>query len=181
MCILSIDITQKIVYNINVKSREPISTPPKERWQHGETATTNHWRESTMKNVNTIHDQIAANREQWFQYIHKIKTNLATLETLYAAQIDNTPAQTVAAYVQEVGYDAAVEVIASLVNRSAWDGRISHRSAEWANAQENSWNEEACSRLSIYTNRIHMVHLNQIAQALIEYQPATMEDIITQK
>ncbi len=134
-----------------------------------------------MKNINTIHDQIAANREQWFQYIHKIKTNLATLETLYAAQIDNTPAQTVAAYVQEVGYDAAVEVIASLVNQSAWDGRISRRSAEWAKSQENAWDEEAANRLGIYSSCIHMAHLNQIAQALIEYQPATMKGIITQK
>ncbi len=134
-----------------------------------------------MKNVNTIHEQVTANREQWFQYIHKIKTHLATLETLYAAQIDNTPAQTVAAYVQEVGYDAAVEVIASLVNQSAWDGRISRRSAVWAKSQGNAWDEEAANHLGIYSSRIHMAHLNQIAQALIEYQPATMKGIITQK
>lgn len=135
-----------------------------------------------MKNVNTIHEQVTANREQWFQYLRTMEANLATLETLYAAQYDeesplyhSTPAQTVAAYVEAVGYESAVEIIASLVNRSAWDGRISRRSAEWANAQENSWDEEACSRLSIYTNRIHMAHLEQIAAAMMKYQPTTEE------
>ena len=135
-----------------------------------------------MKNVNTIHEQVTANREQWFQYRRSMKANLATLETLYAAQYDeesplyhSTPAQTVAAYVEAVGYEAAVEIIASLVNRSTWDGRISRRSAEWANAQENSWDEEACSSLSLYTNRIHMTHLEQIAAAMMKYQPITEE------
>lgn len=135
-----------------------------------------------MKNVNTIHEQVTANREQWFQYRRTMEANLATLETLYAAQYDkesplyhSTPAQTVAAYVEAVGYEAAVEIIASLVNRNAWDGRISRRSAEWANAQENSWDEEACSSLSLYTNRIHMAHLDQIAAAMMKYQPTTEE------
>lgn len=110
-----------------------------------------------MKNVNTIHEQVTTNREQWFQYRRTLESNLSTLEALYAAQYDaesplyhSTPAQTVAAFVESVGYEAAVEIVASLVNRSAWDGRISRRCAEWANTQENSWDEEACSRLSIY-------------------------------
>lgn len=133
-----------------------------------------------MKNVNTIHEQVTANREQWFQYRRTLEAHLSTLETLYAAQYDaesplyhSTPAQTVAAFVESVGYEAAVEIVASLVNRSAWDGRISRRCAEWANAQENSWDEEACSRLSIYTNRIHTAHLDQIAAAMMKYEPTT--------
>ena len=133
-----------------------------------------------MKNVNTIHEQVTANREQWFQYRRTLEANLSTLEALYAAQYDaesplyhSTPAQTVAAFVESVGYEAAVEIVASLVNRSAWDGRISRRCAEWANAQENSWDEEACSRLSIYTNRIHTAHLDQIAAAMMKYEPTT--------
>ena len=133
-----------------------------------------------MKNVNTIHEQVTANREQWFQYRRTLESNLSTLEALYAAQYDaesplyhSTPAQTVAAFVESVGYEAAVEIVASLVNRSAWDGRISRRCAEWANTQENSWDEEACSRLSIYTNRIHTAHLDQIAAAMMKYEPTT--------
>ena len=133
-----------------------------------------------MKNVNTIHEQATANREQWFQYCRTLEANLSTLKALYAAQYDaesplyhSTPAQTVAAFVESVGYEAAVEIVASLVNRSAWDGRISRRCAEWANAQENSWDEEACSRLSIYTNRIHTAHLDQIAAAMMKYEPTT--------
>ena len=135
-----------------------------------------------MKNVNTIHEQVTTNREQWFQYRRTLEANLSTLEALYAAQYDSesplyhsTPAQTVAAFVESVGYEAAVEIVASLVNRSAWDRRISRRCAEWANAQENSWDEEACSRLSIYTNRIHTAHLDQIAAAMMKYEPAAEE------
>lgn len=41
-----------------------------------------------MKNINTIHEQVTANREQWFQYRRTMEANLATLETLYAAQYD---------------------------------------------------------------------------------------------
>lgn len=133
-----------------------------------------------MKNVNAIHEQVTTNREQWNQYRRTLKANLSTLEAIYDAQYDvesplynSTPAQTVAAFVETVGYEAAVEIVASLVNRSAWDGRISARCAEWANTQENSWDEEACSRLSIYTNRIHTAHLNQIADAMMKYEPTT--------
>ena len=133
-----------------------------------------------MKNVNNIHEQVTTNREQWNQYRRTLKANLSTLEAIYDAQHDvesplynSTPAQTVAAFVETVGYEAAVEIVASLVNRSAWDGRISTRCVEWANTQENSWDEEACSRLSIYTNRIHTAHLNQIADAMMKYEPTT--------
>ena len=133
-----------------------------------------------MKNVNTIHDQVAANREQWFQYRRTLQSNLSTLESIYAAQYDeesplyhSTPEQTVAAFVDSVGYEAAVEIVASLVNLSAWDGRISSRCAEWANTQENSWDGEACIRLQIYSDRIHKAHLDQIADAMMEYEPTT--------
>lgn len=133
-----------------------------------------------MKNVNTIHEQVTANREQWFQYRRTLQSNLSTLESIYAAQYDaesplyhSTPEQTVTAFVDSVGYEAAVEIVASLVNLSAWDGRISHRCAEWANAQENSWDEDSCIRLQIYTDRIHKAHLDQIAEAMMKYEPTT--------
>ena len=133
-----------------------------------------------MKNVNTIHEQVAANREQWFQYRRTLASNLSTLESIYAAQYDaesplyhSTPAQTVAAFVDSVGYEAAVEIVASLVNLSAWDGRISSRCAEWANDQENSWDEDSCIRLQIYSDRIHKAHLDQIADAMMKYEPTT--------
>lgn len=135
-----------------------------------------------MKNVNTIHEQVTTNREAWFAYRRTLEASRDTLESLYAAQYDetsplyrSTPAQTVAAFVDAVGYETAVEIIASLVNRSAWDGRISRRAADWASSQENSWDEEACTRLSLYSNRIHCAHLDQIVRAMMEYQPATEE------
>ena len=73
-----------------------------------------------MKNVNTIHEQVTSNREQWFRYRRTLEANLSTLETIYDAQFDaesplyrSTPAQTVAAFVKAVGYDSAVEIVAS--------------------------------------------------------------------
>ena len=133
-----------------------------------------------MKTVNTIHEQVTANREQWFQYRRTLQNNLSALESIYAAQYDeesplynSTPEQTVAAFVGSVGYEAAVEIVASLVNLSAWDGRISSRCAEWASAQENSWDEEACIRIQLYTDRIHKAHLDQIAEAMMKYEPTT--------
>lgn len=129
-----------------------------------------------MKTLETIHEWVAANREEYFQHLRILEANLHTLGNLYAAQWDAesplyhcTPLETVAAYVEAVGYEPAVEVIASLVNRSAWDGRISRRSAQWASSQENAWDEDASCRLGIYCNRIHTAHLDQIAEAMMEF------------
>ena len=65
----------------------------------------------------------------------------------------------------EVGRGLADTVLASLINRSAWDGRIDKRVAEWAAAIPEAWDEEAAVKLGLYTSRIHMAHLNQIGNA----------------
>lgn len=129
-----------------------------------------------MKTLENIHEWIGANLEEYFQYRRTLEANLRTLGNLYAAQYDkesplyhSTPEQTVAAYVEAVGYDSAVEIIASLVNCVAWDGRISRRSAQWASSQENAWDDDACRNLNLYCNRVHTAHLDQIAEAMMEY------------
>lgn len=125
-----------------------------------------------MKNSNTIHEQATTNREAFFAHRRALTAARDTLEALYRERNeDNTPAQTIAAYVAAVGYPVALEVIGSMVNRSAWDGRIYPAVKEWAQNLPEAWDEEAAQRLELYTS-IHMAHLNQLAQALMKYTPA---------
>ena len=122
-----------------------------------------------MKNAATIHARVTADREAWFAYRRTLSENLATLESIYRASLDgrDTPARTVAEFIKTVGKESAVEIIASLVNRSAWDGRIYPDVKAWAQGFENAWDEESSIRLGLYSNAIHMAHLNQIAGAMM--------------
>ena len=124
-----------------------------------------------MKTIETIRAMIAENRETYRDTANATREAVKTLESIYRETIEKTPAETIAAYVAAVGHDMAVCVLASLVNRSAWDGRISRRCAEWAKAQENAWDEEAAEKLWIGSDRIHRAHLDQLAAAMMEYQP----------
>lgn len=87
---------------------------------------------------------------------------------------EETPAHTVSLFVNEVGEDLARFVIASLVNASAWDGRIYSNVADWAKVQ-HSLDEEAAQDAMLYS-RMHKAHLNQIGEAMMKYQPATTEE-----
>lgn len=81
-----------------------------------------------------------------------------------------TPEETVAKFVEAVGYGLAQFVAASLVNGSAWDGRISSRSKAWAESVEDALDREATLAATFY-NHLHCAHLNQIAEAMAKYEP----------
>lgn len=109
------------------------------------------------------------------------KTFSAAIETLEAIQKADrfdkkTPADTVAAFVAAVGYPLAVEVVASLVNRSSrWDGRL-YSSKDWAASQPSAWDEETMVQcMRCYTN-MHPAHLDQIARALSKFTPAEVAE-----
>lgn len=109
------------------------------------------------------------------------KTFNAAVETLEAIQTADrfdkkTPADTVAAFVAAVGYPLAVEVVASLVNRSSrWDGRL-YSSKDWAAAQPSAWDEETMVQcMRSYTN-MHPAHLDQVARALSKFTPAEVAE-----
>ena len=87
---------------------------------------------------------------------------------------EETPAHTVSLFVNEVGENLARFVIASLINASAWDGRIYSNVAEWAKGQ-HSLDEEATQDAMLYS-RMHKAHLNQIGEAMMKYQPTTTEE-----
>jgi hypothetical protein len=67
-----------------------------------------------------------------------------------------------------VGQAIAAEVIASMINYSAEDGRISHSNAEWAANIPQSWDAETAQLLHMYPDKIglHKAHLDQIAAVM---------------
>ena len=133
-----------------------------------------------MKTIETITAILTASREEYRTIANAARQAVADLEAVYRDTIEKTPAETVAAYVERVGYDVAVSTIATLVNRSASDGRISRRCAEWAATREGAFDAEAAERLWIYSDRIHKAHLDQLATAMIEYSPAQPEEAETE-
>lgn len=112
--------------------------------------------------------------ENRFDIKKTMQDDVKTLETIYGNNVgmySARPDETIREYVQAVGYGRACSAVASLVNRSAWDGRIDKRNAAWAASVAGSLDEECCQHFSIYTNRIHMAHLNQLADALRNFTP----------
>lgn len=124
-----------------------------------------------MRTIEMLNNMIQNNRDEYREFAAKMRTDCKTLETIYRENIDGTPAETVRAYVNAVGYDAARAIIYTLINQSAWDGRISGNVAAAAAADDLSWSEDAAERLWIRSD-IHRAHLDQIARAMMEYEPA---------
>lgn len=122
-----------------------------------------------MKTIDTLNAMLKENREAYFTARKAIVANVLAFERVYVETRKGTPNNTVDFLVNAIGYAAAVEVIASMVNRLAWDGRISNYAKAWASAQENAWDEEASNRIGIYSDMIHPTHLNQIAEAMMTY------------
>lgn len=126
-----------------------------------------------MKNLNDYNLAAVADETAWRQQKKALKDACRKLEEIYTARWDRqspyfnvTPQETCEALIAEVGYDMAVSVIATLVNRFAWDGRISHWNASWAKNQEDSWDEAAALQIGLSAPSIHIAHLDQIASAI---------------
>lgn len=120
-----------------------------------------------MKTTKTIMDLCSAGKaEEYRAYREELREAVSLLEATYTETRDETPTDTVKKYMALAGSELAQIAVATLVNRHAWDGRISRRSAEWAAGIAGSWDEDAACRMGIYTNKIHLAHLDQIAQAM---------------
>lgn len=127
-----------------------------------------------MKTLYDVQNIINTNGAPAFrEYRKAVLASVAALEEIVAADVasDRTPAQTVAAFVERIGYGEAAAIVATLVNGCAWDGRISRKNAVWAASIENALNSEAADFLRVYSDRIHRAHLDQIADAMREYTP----------
>ena len=76
-----------------------------------------------------------------------------------------SPRDTVRVCVEKIGTPRTVAIVATIVNRSAWDGRISPRNADWARSVEDCLDEETANRFQLWT-KIHLAHVDQIADAM---------------
>ena len=120
-----------------------------------------------MKTIETITEMCMAGRAADYRAEReKLLETVSTLEAIYADTIELTPADTVARFKEAVGEELARATVATLINRSAWDGRISQRSKTWAEGVTEAWDEQAAVRMGVYTNRVHMAHLDQIAREM---------------
>lgn len=118
--------------------------------------------------------EIPARREQ----IKTTRANIKTVVNIYSETSDRTPAETVAAIVERLGYDTARESIAEIVNTvGEWDGRVSRSSREWAATIENAATRDELEAKSIYQPaEIHPAHINQLAQAMSKYTPPAPQE-----
>ena len=118
--------------------------------------------------------EITARREQ----IKTTRANIKTVVNIYSETSDRTPAETVAAIVEQIGYDTAREAIAEIVNTvGEWDGRIWPSSREWAATIETAATRDELEAKNIYQPaEIHPAHINQLAQAMSKYAPPAPQE-----
>lgn len=92
---------------------------------------------------------------------------IEALESLVALDVSagRSPSDTVKAFCDGEGHGTAAYCIAAMVRRASWDGRISRYAKDWAASIELP--EDWARRVDeIYSNRIHMAHLSQLAEAM---------------
>lgn len=118
--------------------------------------------------------EITARREQ----IKTTRANIKTVVNIYSETSDRTPTETVAAIVEQIGYDTAREAIAEIVNTvGEWDGRIWPSSREWAATIETAATRDELEAKNIYQPaEIHPAHINQLAQAMSKYAPPAPQE-----
>ena len=124
--------------------------------------------------MKTYSEYLSMDPETRFPLRDEIRADVKTLETIYGESVSagQPPRETVRAFIEKTGFSRAVAAVGTLVNRSAWDGRISRKNKEWAAGLVNAWDEETASHMHVYTNNIHMAHLDQIADAMRKAEKA---------
>lgn len=130
-------------------------------------------------------------REEYRQACREMREDLDGMERVYNATRDRSVSESVAEIVRdyndrfygrygfrgsmEGAADAVRDMVASLVNRSAWDGRLSRRVVAWAASREYAVSADLAVEMGIQTG-IHLANLNQIAQCLMDYTPEERTD-----
>lgn len=80
---------------------------------------------------------------------------------------DATPADTVKKLIDELGKDAAAEIVAAMVvAKGEWDGRISDRNRAWAKGCFPYSRDDLAASGVYYCDEIHPAHMEQITDAL---------------
>lgn len=100
----------------------------------------------------------------------KIREHRAAL--VAAHQASTTPAETVDTLIAQIGQESAAYIIAAMVNaKGDWDGRISSTVRTWAAADEIPTRQQLDDACVWYCDEIHPAHMDQIARAMMAYQP----------
>lgn len=120
----------------------------------------------------------ATDRNALHKQIMMTRVNIQTVVDVYQKTREHTPAETVAAIVERLGYDTACEAIAEIVNTtSEWDGRISRSSRAWAATIESAATPDELEEHRIYQPvEIHPAHIEQLAREMQKYPPAEPQE-----
>lgn len=98
--------------------------------------------------------------------------NLNVLHDIYTPAIANneSPADTFAEFVDNVGYNAAIDTIATIINAtSKFDGRLTKAVRVWAIGHGIS--SEFCEAHLIYKpDWMHTAHLQQLAEVAMDHK-----------
>lgn len=121
-----------------------------------------------MKTQAYIDELVRIDRSAWINEYNAFKSAIKTLEDIYGDTIQGKPSDTVDRFIAAVGITLARAVVATLVIRHAWDGRISKRVSDWAGTVFNAFEESVSNTHFFYTDRIHMTHLDQIANEFVK-------------
>lgn len=135
-----------------------------------------------MKTKNELIQACTVNGEtNWSEYRETVRSYRAALADLKERAFKDrterrTPAETVAAWVEAVGYETAQTVLGSCVNACGdWDERISRSARTWAAGV--GYDRASALDLTVYTDSIHRCHIDQLARAMMEYKPAEPETV----
>ena len=104
-------------------------------------------------------------RENARIFSRSFRENVDLLKEIHQDDLrkSNNPQKTIDEFVDIIGYECAVKIIANMVNaRAKWDGRISPRNAEWAK-EHAELDREVVIHLGGYADDvIHSCHLDQL-------------------
>lgn len=127
-----------------------------------------------MKTIETINTLCQKDASLYRAHRDELLANIKTLDECVSDAVANGSKvrDAVKLFVSKVGEYAAKVTVASLINRSAWDGRISTANANWAKSVEDAWDEESMTRMYAYA-KMHMAHLDQTA----DYMRRNLDEI----
>ena len=122
-----------------------------------------------MITTNDLDAMLTADRDDYRKFARHIQECQAALEEAHKAHAYSGERNAIRATILDacdrIELPEVMRIVATLVNSTAWDGRIDPRNAEWAKRNDYALDEEAAKRLYIF-NGLHPCHLDQIATEL---------------
>ncbi len=104
--------------------------------------------------------------------------NREALINAYKETEGKTPANTIAALIDNIGYERAVKAVAESINATSDDGRISRDVCEWANKQDCA-SKQDLENYGLYSivSWLHPAHLNQIGLEMMKKEKEMKKDM----